>query len=231
MAILVVAQFVVIWSPTAFVLIAAIILTLLSSGDYRRPRVTLSGTADMPRLLGRLAIPVLLVAVDATVQRVRSLGVRLRDRRRGRRGRDAVRELRVIRELRVHHVTRQRVGHRRGRCGWGAASSTTCRPMPSSASIRSASSIAPSPRPATRSSDASATSPRSCAATGARYVILAFGSTSDTDTVEVLRSLPPSTSRSHRPPAFEAGAAAGDPLVDDVWGVPLIWLRRRLAQQ
>jgi len=67
---------------------------------------------------------------------------------------------------------------------------------------------------------------------GARYVILAFGSASDTDTVDVLRSLPAGRVEIFIVPRFfEVGAAAGDPLVDDVWGIPLIWLRRRASRE
>ena len=103
-----VASFVVFWSVTAAILILALVVALVSSGDYRRPRVTLSVTADMPRLLGRLAIPVLLVAIDAAVHPVdrwiftfvvcAAAAVVL----------SRFVTFGIIRRLRVHNITRQR---------------------------------------------------------------------------------------------------------------------------
>ena len=230
-AICIVAALVAVRSLTAAVVIVALIVSLVSSGDYRRPRVTLSVAADMPRLLSRLAIPVLFVAVDAAVHPVNrwvfsfvvaaSVGV------------VASRFITfgIIRMLRVRNITSQRavvVGA--GLVGAQLAAFLEMHPalgiepvglvddsnsetgMPVLGSVQQLPDILRS--------------------YGARYVILAFGSATDTDTVDVLRSLPAGRVEIFIVPRFfEVGAAAGDPLVDDVWGIPLIWLRRRASRE
>ena len=226
-----VAAFVVYWSVTAAVLILALVVALVSSGDYRRPRVTLSVTADMPRLLGRLAIPVLLVAIDAAVHPVdrwiftfvvgAAAAVVL----------SRFVTFGIIRRLRVHNITRQRaivVGA--GLVGTQLAAflerhaALGIEPVgfvDDSNGENGMSVLGPVAR-----------LPDILQATGARYVLLAFGSATDTDTVHVLRSLPAGRVEIFIVPRFfEVGAAAGDPLVDDAWGIPLIWLRRRASRE
>ena len=226
-----VASVVVIWSITAIILILAILLNLVSSGDYRRPRVTLSVTADMPRLLSRLAVPVLLVALDASVQRVdlwvfkfvivsAAAVVLCRFLSFG-----------FIRVLRVRNITRQRAVI----VGAGVVGAQLAHFLSTHAELG----IDPVGFVDGSSSETGTPVlgpvedlPAILAATGARYVVLAFGSSADTDTVEVLRSLPAGRVEIFIVPRFfEVGAAAGDPLVDDVWGIPLIWLRRRGSRE
>jgi exopolysaccharide biosynthesis polyprenyl glycosylphosphotransferase len=67
--------------------------------------------------------------------------------------------------------------------------------------------------------------------TRASRVILAFGRAPDLGLVDVLRTLSAKGIEVFVVPRlFELGAAAGDPFVDDVWGVPLVWLRRRVGR-
>jgi exopolysaccharide biosynthesis polyprenyl glycosylphosphotransferase len=222
---------VAVWSPTAVVLSAAMVLALVSSGDYRRPRVTLSVTADMPRLFSRLAIPVLFVAVDAALHPVKrwvfsfvvAAAVAVVASRFITFG--------IVRFLRVRRVTTQRavvVG-----AGLVGAQLAAFLEKHAALGIEPVGLVDDSnPETGLPVLGPVQKLPEILRAYGARYVLLAFGSATDTDTVDVLRSLPAGRVEIFIVPRFfEVGAAAGDPLVDDAWGIPLIWLRRRASRE
>ena len=217
-------------SITAAIMVAGLLLALATSGDYRRPRVTLSATVDLPRLVARLAIPLVLVTVDAAIQPVDTWVFEFVVAAAG-----AVIALRfvtfaLIRELRIRGAIRQRAVI----VGAGVLGAQLAEYMERHRvlGIDVVGLVDDSPaedgRPLLGTVDEL---PQLLHRTAARYVILAYGSASDTQTVDVIRTLPAGRVEVFVVPRFfELGAAAGDPLADDAWGVPLVWLRRRAVR-
>jgi exopolysaccharide biosynthesis polyprenyl glycosylphosphotransferase len=218
-------------SLTASVVVGLLLVALFTSGDYRRPRITLSVTTDLPRLVGRLAIPLVLVTLDAAVQSVdawvftfvvasAALIIAFR-----------FCTFAVIRLLRVRGVIRQRaviVGA--GALGAQLAEYFTVHRV---LGIDVVGLVDDSPAEDGRPLLGTVSDlPTVLHRTAARYVILAYGSSVDTHTVDVVRSLPAGRTEVFVVPRFfELGAAAGDPLVDEAWGIPLVWLRRRAVRE
>ena len=218
------------WSRTAVVLIVAMFIVLVTSGDYRRPRVTLSVTADLPRLLSRCSVPLLLIAVDAAWQPVQQWVFRFMVAMTA-----AVAGMRflsfgLIRTLRIRGLTRQRAVI----VGAGVVGAQL------EAFLREHPVLGVEPVGIVDDTGSEHIDnllgtvqdlPMILQTTGARFVILAFGSASDIATVDLLRSLPAGRVEIFVVPRFfEVGGAAGDPLADDIWGLPLVWLRRRSSR-
>lgn len=218
-------------SLTAAVVIGLLLVGLVTSGDYRRPRVTLSVTADLPRLAARLAIPLVIVTLDAAVQPVEpwvftfvvaAAGLVIAFR---------FVTFAIIRLLRVRGVIRQRAVI----VGAGALGTQIAEFMEIHRvlGIDVVGLVDDSPAADGRPLLGTVNElPSLLHRTAARYVILAFGSSADVDAVDVVRSLPAGRVEVFVVPRFfELGAAAGDPLVDEAWGVPLVWLRRRAVRE
>jgi exopolysaccharide biosynthesis polyprenyl glycosylphosphotransferase len=219
-------------SWTAFIVVAALFVYLIGSGDFRRPRVTLSVTSELPRLLARWSVPLLLVVMDGALQPVATwvfvyILAAFAAVVVGR-----VVSFQIIRHLRLRGYTRQRgiiVGA--GVLGCQLAE------FLERYKVHGIDPVGLVDDDASLVTDREILAPVSgleeaLRASGARYVLVAFGASSDTRIVDTLRSLPAGRFEIFIIPRFfELGAAAGDPLVDEIWGLPLVWLRRRASRE
>jgi exopolysaccharide biosynthesis polyprenyl glycosylphosphotransferase len=213
------------WSMTAVLLVAVLHLAVLASDTYRRPRVTLSALSELPQILTRCAIPLLFVALDATFQQVDrwvfqfvvalTVGVAV--------GRFV--SFALLRSLRRRGIT----SHPTLIFGAGAIGNRIAE------RLRLHPEFGLSPIGVVDDSRIEDTVLMGSAQdlvplleeTGATRLILAFGATSDMTLIEFLRRVPTLVEVFIVPRLFELGSASGDPMQDDLWDTPLVWMRRR----
>ena len=215
------------WSVTAVILALMMLLSLAWSSEYSRPRVTLSAMSDLPRLAPRAVIPLMVVALDAAVQQVERwafvyvammaafvcLGRFL--------------TYAILRQLR-------RIGWIQQACliigagNVGAELAMLLAHHPELGLVPVDVYDDNDPRGhGVRALNWPQVVPAAVEHTGASRVIFAFGPSRDEDIIDVVRRSEVTNVEFYVVPRlFELGAAAGDPLADEVWGIPLVWLRR-----
>jgi exopolysaccharide biosynthesis polyprenyl glycosylphosphotransferase len=213
------------WSMTAVLLVATLHISILASDTYRRPRVTLSALSELPQVLTRCAIPLLLVALDATFQTVDRWVFQFVVALTGGVVIGRFLSFALLRSLRRRGVTSQptlifgagAIGHRiaerlrlRPEFGLTPMGVVDDSRIEDTVLMGSAENLVPL-----------------LDETGATRLILAFGATSDMTLIEFLRRVPTFVEVFVVPRLFELGSASGDPMQDDLWDTPLVWLRRR----
>lgn len=227
LAIVVTASVLAVWGVTAVIVVLMQATALVTSGDYRRPRITLSATTDIPRIVGRLGLTAALVALDAAFQPVNQWVFTFVVVSSAAVVATRFATFALLRLMRVRGWLRQRaviVGA--GIVGTQMAEYFDRHKV---FGIELVGLVDESEGEDGRRLLGSVDDlSRILVERSARYVILAYGSANDDRTVDAVRALPPGRVEVFVVPRFfDLGAAAGDPLLDDAWGVPLVWLRRR----
>ncbi len=220
-------------SDMATAVVVVMALSLMWGGEHRRPRLRLSVLSELPRLLTRLGLAPALLALYALVRHVEEWPFSFVAAMAAAVVAGRVVSYALLRTLRRRGVSRQT-------ClvlGSGVVATELRRALTEDRQYGLDVVTAPLPTVDDHRvpdhwvpHDDSIT--ELIAGSGASRIILAFGPRPDTDLIEIVRQVPPSSVEIFVVPRlFELGAASGDPLTDDVRGIPLVWLRRASSRE
>lgn len=222
------------WTPTSLALSGALLFTLWASADYRRPRVNVSALIELPRLLGKCAVPLLLLAIDATVQAVDAWVFRYVVFLTGALVAGRFLSFALVRYFRRRGTFTEPtlvigagvVAHQLGlelrrHPEFGLDPIGVVDEVP-----------ADDPEQTLPLLGVVSDIPAIIQRFGVTRVVLAYGLVNDMHVVQLMRTFPGRAIEIYIVPRlFEAGGASGDPLLEEVRGIPLVWLRRRASRR